>query len=158
MNPVPKIERTVFKFEKNHLRCESLYNKTSAPALRLNTTRIGNLNLVNENLNMKFPTPNLDPMLLIHLTALLVCGLYPTSSTAIPISSLSAADADSASFDLRTATMDNFPRRASAPRSLSKRGLATQAIVIIICVIVSIAGSIALSYCLYRYLAKRFSD
>jgi hypothetical protein len=106
---------------------------------------------------MKLPILNFEVMLFISLTILLLCGLYSTSTTALPVSSLVLIDADSASFDPRATTVNSLPRQASVPQPLAKRDAAVQVIVLIICVIVSIAISLGISICIYRYIKNRQS-
>jgi hypothetical protein len=99
---------------------------------------------------MKFPKLSLDILLFFGVSLLVVCGLYPSSTTALPVSSLSQTDIESANLDARHLNHLSFTR------TLVKRGSSTEAVLIVVAVIESLLF-LALGFCFFRMIRAQRS-
>lgn len=101
-----------------------------------------------------FLTPNIDSSLIARLTLLLICALFPSTTLAVPISSLSAKFADSSSLDIRAANLDGVAKHGSVPRALAKRSVLGSVFGVIIALLF-VGGLIGGGVWLYKRWQKR---
>ncbi|KAE9370200.1 hypothetical protein N431DRAFT_442060 [Stipitochalara longipes BDJ] len=98
---------------------------------------------------MMLPNPNLKLFFSVTITLLIICGFYSQFTAALPTSSLSTTDGDSASSNIQATAFDDRlrrERRAPSQRAIKKRGFAPGFIVLIVMVSVAVVGGAAVCY------------
>jgi hypothetical protein len=88
---------------------------------------------------MKLVPTNFHLFLFVGLALLLLCGLYSSTTTALPLSSLARNRTDSISLDVRAASIGSFTKFNSIPRALIKRGAIIHTVVIILVLLLVVA-------------------
>ncbi|PMD17269.1 hypothetical protein NA56DRAFT_707782 [Hyaloscypha hepaticicola] len=78
---------------------------------------------------MKLLTPEIERLLCISISLVLLCGILSSTVGALPASSISSTGIPSTTIDVQAATFDNLLRRSPGPRGLEKRGLSTSGII-----------------------------
>jgi hypothetical protein len=78
---------------------------------------------------MKLLTPEIERLLCVSISLVLLCGIIPSTAGALQASSISSTGTPSKTVDVQAATFNNLLRRSPGPRGLEKRGLSTGGII-----------------------------
>jgi hypothetical protein len=110
--------------------------------------------VMHNQISMRLLTPKINAPLIVGLTLLLICGLFTSTTLAVPIASLSTKFADSSSLNIRGARLGGATRLGSVPRALAKRSVLGSVVGVIIALLI-VAGLIGGGVWFYKRWQQR---